>query len=263
MSLLRSLGVCLIGTYFCALGAADNPAKRECNLRFAWWTAPEKEYNLFLQNDKEDVALSLAPMAFGQPIVYKGKDDVVIAQKEISSEPDKAGKSKEAWFNYCSFKIKPEDTDIAAFLLPDEAKDTAKAKTLDLRVDKFPYGSILLVNYTQARLACNLGGGVFFSEPGEATPSPKVYTEQSTASFALAVLEANGAQHSLTSTRILMSGKMRVVHIVIETAETNPKERFQTKTIVDLNNRPRPTATGNSGTAQGKKPGDPKTVPKK
>jgi len=238
MSLLRSLGVCLIGTLITLSAAIEKPPERDCTLRLSWWAVPEKEYALYLLNDKEAIPLDLARLSIRQAISYKGKAEVVIAQKEISQELDKNGKPKESWIPYATFKLKAEDVDVAVFLLPEEGKDSAKAKSLDLNPTTFPYGSVMIVNYTQGRVACNLGGGVFFAESGELAHSPKVYTEQTSVPFALAVLEANGGQHSLRSTQISMSSKARFFHILLEVADENPSERYQIRSFSDFNRQP-------------------------
>ena len=239
MSLLRSLGVCLIGTLITLSAAIEKPPERDCTLRLSWWVVPEKEYTLYLLNDKEAIPLDLARLSISQAIPYKGKAEVVIAQKEISQELDKkSGKPKENWIPYATFKLKADDADIAIFLLPEEGKDSAKAKSLDLNPTTFPYGSAMIVNYTQGRVACNLGGGIFFAESGEIAHSPKVYTEQTATPFALAVLEANGAQHSLRSAQILINEKVRFLYILLEVAAENAFERYQVRSLSNFNRQP-------------------------
>ena len=266
MSLLRSLGVCLIGTLITLPAAVEKPPERDCTLRLSWWAVPEKEYVLYLLNDKEAIPLDLARLSVSQAIPYKGKAEVVIAQKEISKELDKNGKPKENWIPYATFKLKADDADIAIFLLPEEGKDTAKAKSLDLNPTTFPYGSVMIVNYTQGKVACNLGGGVFFAESGELAHSPKVFTEQTATPFALAVLEANGGQHSLRSAQILMNEKVRFLYILLEVAAENASERYQVRSLADFNRQPAvPTPNPAGKTGQDKKTGgstDKKMPPK-
>ena len=96
----------------------------------------------------------------------------------------------------------------------------------------------MIVNYTQGRVACNLGGGIFFAESGEIAHSPKVYTDQTATPFALAVLEANGAQHSLRSAQILMNEKVRFLYILLEVAAENASERYQVRSFSDFNRQP-------------------------
>ena len=266
MSLLRSLGVCLIGTLITLPAAVEKPPERDCTLRLSWWAVPEKEYVLYLLNDKEAIPLDLARLSVSQAISYKGKAEVVIAQKEISQELDKSGKPKENWIPYATYKLKADDADIAIFLLPEEGKDTAKAKSLDLNPTTFPYGSVMIVNYTQGKVACNLGGGVFFAESGELAHSPKVFTEQTATPFALAVLEANGGQHSLRSAQILMNEKVRFLYILLEVAAENASERYQVRSLADFNRQPAvPTPNPAGKTGQDKKTGgstDKKMPPK-
>jgi hypothetical protein len=266
MALLRSLGGCLISTLITLTAAVEKPPERDCTLRLSWWVVPEKEYALYLLNDKEAIPLDLARLSVSQAIPYKGKAEVVIAQKEISQELDKNGKPKESWIPYATFKLKAEDVDVAVFLLPDEGKDTAKAKSLDLNPTTFPYGSAMIVNYTQGKVACNLGGGVFFAESGEIAHSPKVYAEQTAVPFALAVLEANGAQHSLRSTQILINEKVRFLYILLEVAAENASERYQVRSLSNFNRQPTvPTPNPAGKPGQDKKTGgstDKKMPPK-
>jgi len=256
----------LIGTLITLTAAVEKPPERDCTLRLSWWAVPEKEYVLYLLNDKEAIPLDLARLSVSQAIPYKGKAEVVIAQKEISKELDKNGKPKETWIPYATFKLKAEDVDVAVFLLPEEGKDTAKAKSLDLNPTTFPYGSVMIVNYTQGKVACNLGGGVFFAESGELAHSPKVFTEQTATPFALAVLEANGGQHSLRSAQILMNEKVRFLYILLEVAAENASERYQVRSLADFNRQPAvPTPNPAGKTGQDKKTGgstDKKMPPK-
>lgn len=243
------------------LPAADapKPETRRCTLRFAWWNFPRKVPELALQTGRERIPVTPNPMSLSNPIDYRGDANAVLVKKVESAEKEKDGKPKVAWVPYATIALNPTDTDLGVLLIPKEDDDTCITRTFDFSVEAFPYGTLKLVNFSRARIACSLDGAVFMTEPGQTGHCPKKFEERTTASIAVAALEADGQQRVLYSTKVILNKTFRTLFFIVEKGG-NEDERYQSQCILDVNPYPNgvpppPEAiqTGN-GKSAGKSP---------
>ena len=224
------------------LPAADTPKveSRRCALRFAWWNFPRNVPELALQMGRERVPVSPNPMSLSNPIDYKGDVNAVLLKKVTTGETEKDGKPKFAWVPYATIALSPTDTDIGVLLIPNETDDTCITRTFDFGLEAFPYGTLKLVNFSRARIACSLDGAVFMTEPGQTGQCPKKFEERTTASIAVAAIEADGQQRVLYSTKVILNKTFRTLFFIVEKNGTED-ERYQSQCILDVNPYPNGT----------------------
>ncbi|NBV78433.1 MAG: hypothetical protein EBR62_01010 [Verrucomicrobia bacterium] len=246
--------------------AADTPKaeSRHCALRFAWWNFPRKVPELALQMGRERIPVSPNPMSLSNPIDYKGDVNAVLLKKVTTGETEKDGKPKFGWVPYATIALNPTDTDLGVLLLPNETDDTCFTKTFDFSLETFPYGTLKLVNFSRARIACSLEGSVFLTEPGQVGHCPKKFEERTTAAIAVAALEADGQQKVLYSTKVILNKTFRTLFFIVEKNGTED-ERYQTQCILDVNPYPNgvPPPVAPSGNGKGKAEAKPSAKPTK
>jgi hypothetical protein len=201
---------------------------------------------------RERIPVSPNPMSLSNPIDYKGDVNAVLLKKVTTGETEKDGKPKFAWVPYATIALSPTDTDMGVLLIPNEADDTCITRTFDFGLEAFPYGTLKLVNFSRARIACSLDGAVFMTEPGQTGQCPKKFEERTTASIAVAALEADGQQRVLYSTKVILNKTFRTLFFIIEKNGTAEDERYQSQCILDVNPYPNgapppPVAPANRG----------------
>lgn len=242
-----------------ALPAADTPKVETltCTLRFAWWNFPSKVPELALQMGRERVPVTPNPMSLSSAIEYKGDVNAVLLRKTLSAETDKTGKPKINWVPYATVVLAAKDTDIGVLLIPNEKDDSCITRTFDFSLESFPFGTLKLVNFSRARIACSLDGVVFLTEPGLVGQCPKKFEERTAASIAVAALEADGQQRVLYSTKVILNKTFRTLFFIVE-KEGKDDDRYQSQCILDVNPYPNgvppPAPAPNSGKAPGKSP---------
>ncbi len=226
------------------LGALPAPAadtakveSRHCALRFAWWNFPRKVPELALQMGRDRIPVSPNPMSLSNPIDYKGDVNAVLLKKVTTGETEKDGKPKFAWVPYATIALSPTDKDLGVLLIPNEVDDSCITRTFDFGLEAFPYGTLKLVNFSRARIACSLDGAVFMTEPGQTGQCPKKFEERTTASIAVAALEADGQQRVLYSTKVILNKTFRTLFFIVEKNGAED-ERYQSQCILDVNPYP-------------------------
>lgn len=248
-----------------ALPAADTPKveTRTCTLRFAWWNFPRKVPELALQMGRDRIPVTPNPMSLSSPIEYKGDVNAVLLKKVVTTEVDKSGKPKVGWVPYATVALAATDTDMGVLLIPNETDESCITRTFDFSVEAFPYGTLKLVNFSQARIACSLDGSVFLTEPGQVGHCPKKFEERTAASIGVAALEADGQQRVLYSTKVILNKTFRTLFFIVEKAGKDD-DRYQSQCILDVNPYPNgvppPPATPANGKNGGK--AEPKAGPK-
>jgi hypothetical protein len=219
---------------------APKPESRHCTLRFAWWNYPRKVPELALQSGRERIPITPNPMSLSQPVDYKGDANAVVLKKVATGETEKDGKPKVGWVPYATVALAPTDSDVGVLLIPKEDDETCLTRTFDFSVEAFPYGTLKLVNFSRARIACSLDGAVFLTEPGQTGHCPKKFEERTTASIAVAALEADGQQRTLYSTKVILNKTFRTLFFIVE-REGKEDERYQSQCILDVNPYPNGT----------------------
>jgi hypothetical protein len=199
---------------------------------------------------RDRIPVSPNPMSLSNPIDYKGDVNAVLLKKVPTGETEKDGKPKFTWVPYATIALSPTDTDLGVLLIPNETDDSCITRTFDFGLEAFPYGTLKLVNFSRARIACSLDGAVFMTEPGQTGQCPKKFEERTTASIAVAALEADGQQRVLYSTKVILNKTFRTLFFIVEKNGTED-ERYQSQCILDVNPYPNgaPPATppANSG----------------
>lgn len=221
-----------------AASAADGPTPetRRCTLRFAWWNFPNQVPELALQMGREKVPVVPNPMSLSSPIDYKGDATAVLLRKIATGETEKDGKPKVGWVPYASVTLAPTDTDVGVLLIP-KTDDSCIMRSFDFGVEAFPYGTLQLVNFSRARIACSIDGAVFLAEPGQTARCPKKFEERTAAAIAVAALEADGQQRTLYSTKVILNKTFRTLFFIVE-REGKEDERYQSQCILDVNPYP-------------------------
>lgn len=236
MSFPRLLTAVLCGGYF-LLGSvqAQQPGRelRTCNLRLAWWTAPENPPELALQKDKDRTPFAPDIMALSQTIEYRGEPNAVVLKKTFSAEVDKAGKPIEQWVPYCTIPVGPNDTDLAVLLFPDDKRGVAQTRVFDFGAEAFPYGSVQLVNFTSAKIAMVIEGTPVVANSRSMARYPKVFDKISICTFKLAAAEANGEQKLLRSTTMIFKPTARVLLFAVEYPGAEEDARYHVELITD------------------------------
>lgn len=271
MSFSRTLTAVLCGG-FLMLGTvqAQQTARelRNCQLRLAWWSAPENPPELALQNDKERTPFSPDVLALSQVIPYRGEPNAVVLKKTVLAELDKAGKPITAWVPYCTIPVSATDTDLAVLLFPDDQRGIAQTRVFDFSPEAFPYGSVQLINFTSAKIAVSIDGTTVVANSRGMARYPKVFSRLSISRFYMAAAEANGEQKMLRSTTMIFKPTARMLLFAIEIPGAEEDAKYHTELIIDnLGNKPQvvePPAQGPKGKAaaqpKGKK-GAPPTQP--
>jgi len=101
-----------------------------------------------------------------------------------------------------------------------------------------------------------LDGAVFMTEPGQTGQCPKKFEERTTASIAVAALEADGQQRVLYSTKVILNKTFRTLFFIVE-INGKEEERYQSQCILDVNPYPNgvpppPITPGNNGKGSSK-----------
>jgi hypothetical protein len=237
MTFLRICCACLCLGAVASAADAPKPETRRCTLRFAWWNFPRKVPELALQAGRERIPITPNPMSLSTPVDYKGDANAVLLKKVTTGETEKDGKPKFSWVPYTTVALAPTDVDVGVLLIPKETDDTCITRTFDFSVEGFPYGTLKLVNFSRARIACSLDGAVFLTEPGQVGRCPKKFEERTTAAIAVAALEADGQQRVLYSTKVILNKTFRTLFFIVE-QDGKEDERYQSQCILDVNPYP-------------------------
>jgi hypothetical protein len=246
MSFPRLLTAVLCGGYL-LLGSAQaqQPARelRTCQLRLAWWKAPENPPELALQSDKERTPFSPDVLALSQVIPYRGEPDAVVLKKTVLAELDKSGKPITQWVPYCTIPVSATDTDLAVLLFPDDQRGIAQTRVFDFSPEAFPYGSVQLINFTSAKIAVSIDGTTVVANSRGMARYPKVFSRLSVSRFYMAAAEANGEQKMLRSTTMIFKPTARMLLFALEIPGAEEDGRFHTELIIDnQGSRPAPVA---------------------
>jgi hypothetical protein len=258
MSFPRLLTAVLCGGYL-LLGSAQaqQPARelRTCQLRLAWWKAPENPPELALQNDKDRTPFSPDVLALSQVIPYRGEPNAVVLKKTVLAELDKSGKPITQWVPYCTIPVSATDTDLAVLLFPDDQRGIAQTRVFDFSPEAFPYGSVQLINFTSAKIAVSIDGTTVVANSRGMARYPKTFSRLSVSRFYMAAAEANGEQKMLRSTTMIFKPTARMLLFALEIPGADEDGRYHTELIIDnQGSRPAPIAppaTGNKGKAGG------------
>lgn len=236
---------------------------RKATLRFAWWNAPADPPELALLQDKDRVPFSPDVMALSVKTQYFGPPTAVVAKKTFGTEKDKQGNPVVIWEPFASVPVPSEGADLAVILFPDQTGRSAQAQVFDFSEEAFPYGTIQIINYTNARVDCAVGETPMQIQPRERARYPGRFTKRQPARFSLAVTEPGAEPRLITSTTMIFFPNTRLMYFVLEMPGAKPEEKYHNSVIME--NKilapalppppPPPPATTEGGKGKGKAKG--------
>ncbi len=225
-------GLTLLGS---EAGAQQPPAVpgRKATLRFAWWVAPENPPELALLQDKDRVPFAPDVMALSVKTQYFGPPTAVVARKTFGTEKDKQGNPVVVWEPFASVPVPADGADLAVILFPDARGTSAQAQVFDFGEEAFPYGTIQIINYTNARVDCAVGNTALQVPSRGRARYPGTFTKRQPARFSLAVTEPGSEPRLITSTTMIFFPNTRLMYFVLEMPGAKPEERYHNSVIME------------------------------
>ena len=238
MSLTRILAAALVcgATFLSAEAGAQQPPAvpgRKATLRFAWWNAPNSPPELALLQDKDRVPFSPDVMALSVKTQYFGPPVAVVAKKTLGTEKDKQGNPVVIWVPFVSVPVPADGSDLAVILFADPSGQSAQAQVFDFSEAAFPYGTIQIVNYTNARVDAAIGNTPMQIPSRGVGRYPGRFTTRQPARFSLAVTEPGSDPRLITSTTMIFFPTTRLMYFVLEMPGAKPEERYHNSVIME------------------------------
>jgi hypothetical protein len=238
MLLSRILAAALVcGTTFIASEsmAQQQPAAvtRKATLRFAWWNPPANPPELALLQDKDRIPVWPESMSFSIKSPYFGPPVAILAKKTLGTEKDKQGNPVVIWVPFVSVPIPTDGSDLAVILFADPSGQSARTQVFDFSEQAFPYGSIQIVNYTNARIDAAIGSASFQIPSGGLGRYPGRFTKRQPARFFLAVTEPGSDPRLITSTTMIFFPNTRMMYFMLETPGAKPEDRYHNSLIME------------------------------
>lgn len=238
MTLARLLAAVLIcgSTLVAPRAPAQQPQAapgRKATFRIAWWTAPDNAPELALLQDKDRVPFSPDVMALSVKTQYFGPPNAVIGRKAFGTEKDKQGNPVVVWEPFATVPVPTEDADLAVILFPDRGGLTAQTQVFDFSEEAFPYGTIQIVNYTNARIDAAIGDTPLQVSPRGRARFPGRFTKRQPARFSLAVTEPGAEPRLITSTTMIFFPNTRLMYFVLELPGVAADSRYHNAVIME------------------------------
>jgi len=208
-------------------------AGRRATLRLAWWNVPEPSPELALLQEKDQVPFTPDVMGLAVKTSYVGPNTAVIARKTLGTEKDKQGRPTVIWAPFASVPIPSEGADLAVIMFPDKAGLAAQTQVFDFSEQAFPYGSVFIVNYTNARIDAAIGDRVVQVSPRDKARFPGQFTKRQPIRFTVAVTELGSEPKLITSTTTIPFPSSRVIYFVLERPGANPDERYHNTVVME------------------------------
>lgn len=194
--------------FFAALSVQgqDAPEKIHVTLRYAYWTKPQDNPQLYIKSAKGIEPINVYEMSFIDRFQYNGPAPIVIwrdpEQKALDPGERKA-RDKEApsqkksalearLVPYVSFTVPKGMSRAGVLILPaTTTPPSATARVFSLDETQFPFGSMQLVNLTRYPLAGVLGKTRFEAAVGAAVPIKRTSSQAEAVDFKVTAF-ANG-----------------------------------------------------------------------
>ncbi len=232
----------LAAALFCGVSClpSDAPAQqppavpgRKATLRIAWWRAPENPPELVLMQDKDRVSFSPDVMALSVKTQYFGPPTAIIAKKTFGTEKDKQGNPVVIWAPFAAVPVPTDGADLAVILFPDQTGQAAQVQVFDFSEEAFPYGTIQIVNYTNARVDAAIDKTPLQVPSRGQARYPGRFTKRQPATFSLAVTEPGSEPRLITSTTMIFFPNTRLMYFVLEMPGAKPEERYHNSVIME------------------------------
>jgi len=230
---MRNLALLLL-----PLALLGEDAPRSCKLKLAWWNAPEAATPpvLALGPDVRNPS-EFAPQVMNFTTEARCLGDVAeFLIKRVSKDP-KTGKEIVSWEPFASVPLPPGEDTLGVIMIADANVRQGQGRAFHLGADRFPLGSIRLINLTGRELMLGLDGKAVGVAPGNVTTHPRVFKKAEVAEVSVAA-SINGEPRPVFTTKSEFSGAFRLVLFVAEIPGSNPP-KFEVRTIVDF---PQPEA---------------------
>lgn len=235
-----------------ALLAEDAP--RSCKLKLAWWNAPAASTPpvLALGPDLRNPS-EFAPQVMNFTTEARCLGDVAEFLIKRVSKDAKTGKDVVSWEPFASVPLPPGEDTLGVVMIADANVRHGQGRAFELGAERFPMGSIRLINLTGRELMLGLDGQGLRVAPGNVATHPRLFKKAEVAEVSVAA-SINGEPRPVFTTKSEFSGAFRLVLFVAEIPESNPP-RFEVRTVVDFPQPDiRPTKAdgpGNGGSANG------------
>jgi len=220
-----------------------------CALNITWWQEPTlpagERMELGVLVDKAFEPNVLQTMTIGFPFQYAGGPEVVNGRKAKVTETVAKGKTttSEKWLPYANLTISASDTELLVLLIPSASKPLASVRSFDISPTGFPYGSIMLLNYSKSKVGCLLDGKAFYADPGKRSLNPAPFTQRQVVNFRMGALDKEGTLHQLVSSPMIVDGNARRIYFISETPGVEDDARFRIDALVDhAEDHPKPQA---------------------
>lgn len=211
----------------------EKPKGRQATLRLAWWKTPDVAPELALLQEKEQVRFYPDTMGLTVKTNYVGPPTAVIAKRTVTAEKDKQGNPVVVWTPYASVPVPNEGADLGVIMFPEGSGLTAQTQVFDFSEESFPYGSVLIVNYTNARIDAAIGDKLVQVSPGGKMRFPGQFSKRQPARFSIAVTEPGAEPRIITSTTMIFFPNTRLMYFVIERPGARPEERYHNSVIME------------------------------
>ncbi|MFM7398946.1 MAG: hypothetical protein ACKO4N_08280 [Verrucomicrobiota bacterium] len=211
----------------------EKPQGRKATLRLAWWKTPDVAPELALLQEKDQVRFYPDTMGLTVKTSYVGPPVAIIAKKTVTTEKDKQGNPVVTWTPYASVPVPNEGADLGVIMFPDNSGLAAQTQVFDFSEQSFPYGSILIVNYTNARIDAAIGDKLVQISPRGRGRYPGQFTKRQPARFSLAVTEPGAEPRLITSTTMIFYPNTRLMYFVIERSGARLEERYHNSVIME------------------------------
>ena len=220
-------------------GKHEKEPQHTCALNITWWQDPVikdgERLELGVYVDKAFEPIAVQTMTIGFPFKYAGGPEVVIGRRTKVTETDAKGKTTttEKWLPYANLTIGETDTELLVLLIPSPSKPLATVRSFDISTAGFPYGSIMLLNYSKSKVGCLLDGKAFYADPGKRSRNPVPFTQRQVVNFRMGALDKEGALHQLVSSPMIVDGNARRIYFISETPGVEDDARFRIDALVD------------------------------
>lgn len=214
-------------------GKKNPEAGRRATLRLAWWNVPETSPELALLQEKDQVPFSPDVLGLSVKTNYVGPNTAVIARKTLGTEKDKKGSPTVVWAPFASVPIPADGADLGVIMFPDKAGLSAQTQVFDFSEQAFPYGSVFIVNYTNARIDAAIGDRQVQVASRNTARFPGQFTKRQPMRFTIAVTEPGSEPRIITSTTTIPFPSSRVIYFVLERPGANPDERYHNTVVME------------------------------
>jgi hypothetical protein len=212
--------------------------EKNYNLRFAWWEMPNSVPDLYVLSGNKYISVSPRNMSMSPGVALNCEEKVDLLKKIISEEKDNNGRPKESYEIYSSINLtQTESHDVGILLFPNKQKNIAGARVYDFSPRGFPYGSFIVVNFTQSKVSCTVDESKFVVMPGPGTFGrlPKPFTERTVASVGIVVTDNSGVENQIVSTKSVFNQLFRTLYFVIPSQGAN---KYDVRCIMDIDSTP-------------------------